>query len=551
VTNEPSRRRPTPWRRHLLPGLTLAAAPIALLWPLVTAPAVVPDMDDAFFNVWRLAWIAHQLVHDPIHLFDANIFHPATSTLAYSDALLLVGLAGAPFIWAGLPPAVVHNGLVLAAFATSGWGMYALALRLSGGDRLAATVAGLVVVLAPYRFAHIAHLELQWLVWMPLALVALHRLVERPRLGAGLALGACLAAQLLCSIYYGVFLCLFVAVGWVAFVAAVRPRPGLAAATAAAALPLAVVAAAYLQPYAASRGAHPARTAAEVAEYSAVPSDYLRAPSLDALRGRADTGPAHEERTLYPGTIAVVLAVAGVVIRRRDRLTWAYVALVVVAADASLGVHGLTFRALQAMAPPLGNLRAPARFASLGLVALAGLAAMGAAGAAARLGRHGWIAGLAAIAIVVGEASFRPLPTRPAPLSPMPVDAWLRTLPADTVILELPVPAPHRLWRFETSHQVRSIHHWRRLVNGYSGFLPDTYANTLVDMQTFPDERSIARLRRLSVDFVIVRRINFPDDDAYARATTPLLGDRAFAAPQVLGRGLEEAAAFPLMPAPP
>ena len=80
-------------------------------------------------------------------------------------------------------------------------------------------------------------------------------------------------------------------------------------------------------------------------------------------------------------------------------------------------------------------------------------------------------------------------PLRDARLEPMLVDRWLATLPDDTVILELPVPDVQRLWGYETSHQVRSIHHWRHLVNGYSGFLPTAYGNTLVDMATFPDER--------------------------------------------------------------
>ena len=35
--------------------------------------------------------------------------------------MLLVGLAGAPFLWAGVPPAVVHNGLLIAALASSAW----------------------------------------------------------------------------------------------------------------------------------------------------------------------------------------------------------------------------------------------------------------------------------------------------------------------------------------------------------------------------------------------------------------------------------------------
>jgi hypothetical protein len=154
-----------------------------------------------------------------------------------------------------------------------------------------------------------------------------------------------------------------------------------------------------------------------------------------------------------------------------------------------------------------------------------------------------------AAALCVLEFWSRP-PLRDATLRPMPVDRWLATLPEDTVILELPVPQLQHLWHYETLHQVRSINHWRHLVNGYSGFLPTIYGNTLIAMETFPDERSVGRLRRLSVDFIVVRRKNFVDDDHYARATASLLADRDFAAPQVLGAGMDEAAVFPLRPQP-
>jgi hypothetical protein len=546
VTNEPGGPPTAPWRWHLGLALGFTALAVAMTWPLAAPGArLVPDIDDAFFNIWRLSWVAHQLVHQPAALFDANIFYPARHTLAYSDAMLLVGLAGAPFLWAGVPPAIVHNGLLIAAFATSAWAMAALAHRLTG-DRAAAVVAGTIVGFAPYRFAHIAHLELQWLLWMPLALLAVHAVVERPRPAAGVALGACLAGQLLCSIYYGVFLGVFVGAAWLALVATQGLRPRLLTSTAVAAIPLALVAVPYLMPYAASRSAHPPRAPDEVAAYSATPADYLRVPSHNVLRGGHEGSAGPEERSLYPGAAAVALALVGLW-RTRSRLAWVYAGLALLAFDASLGVHGLTFRVLQASLPPLGNLRAPARFASLGLVALAALAAWGVT--AVRQPRVR--AGVAAAAVLLCLVEFwsRP-PTRHARLEPMVVDHWLATLPDDTVILELPVPTPSRLWGYETWHQVHSIHHWRHMLNGYSGFLPTVYGNTLTDMMTFPDERSLGRLRRLSVDYVVVRRSNFTSDAGYARTTAPLLAERAFGAPLVFGSGLGEAAVFALLPQP-
>ena len=49
----------------------------------------VPDRGDPVFSIWRLAWVRHQLVADPRHVFDANIFYPLRATLTYSDAILV------------------------------------------------------------------------------------------------------------------------------------------------------------------------------------------------------------------------------------------------------------------------------------------------------------------------------------------------------------------------------------------------------------------------------------------------------------------------------
>ena len=184
---------------------------------------------------------------------------------------------------------------------------------------------------------------------MPLALLALHALVARPRPRVGLALGACLAGQLLCSIYYGVFLALFARrrldrAGGVAHGA----RPRLVAATAAAAIPLALVAVPYLcavrrQPI---RACPAHRRRGRRAQRHARPTTCA-SPVYNVLRGRNDGGPAPEERSLYPGAAAIGLALFGLW-RPRSRTTWVYAGLAVVAFDASLGVHGLTFRVLQA-----------------------------------------------------------------------------------------------------------------------------------------------------------------------------------------------------------
>ena len=157
------------------------------------------------FSVWRLAWVAHQLTADPSRLFDTNIFWPQTNTLAYSDAMLLLGIAGAPLIWAWVHPIAVHNILLLGAFATAALGA-AFLMRYFTPSRPAQVIAGIIFAFAPYRFAHIGHLELLWTAFLPLSLLGVYRMLEQPTLRRGAAFGLAVGLQALCSVYYFVFL---------------------------------------------------------------------------------------------------------------------------------------------------------------------------------------------------------------------------------------------------------------------------------------------------------------------------------------------------------
>ena len=129
---------------------------------------------------------------------------PHHDTLAYSDAMLLPGVALAPLFWAGIHPVIIYNSALFAAFALSGHATFLLARRLTGSVA-AAMVAGVIYAFAPYRFTHYMHLELQLVFWIPLALLLFHRIMADGRVRDGVVLGLTVAAQLLSCIYVGIF----------------------------------------------------------------------------------------------------------------------------------------------------------------------------------------------------------------------------------------------------------------------------------------------------------------------------------------------------------
>ena len=150
--------------------------------------------------------------------------------------------------------------------------------------------------------------------------------------------------------------------------------------------------------------------------------------------------------------------------------------------------------------PGFDGLRVPARFGmivALGLSALAGLGLSRLRTAQRVAPTAALVAGL----LIAIESFAAPIPinqrstdyARPglAPLPPLPrtappVYAFLRTLPADCAIVELPLGEP----AFDVRYMFFSTTHWRPLVNGYTGGRPagyDLLDQTLQDLFTRPD----------------------------------------------------------------
>ena len=191
-------------RRPLLSELAfLSALTIIITWPQALHLSSRAGHDDPLFSIWRCRGCPRACTTG--HLFDANIFYPHVHTLAYSDAMLFEGLVAAPLLWAGVNPILVYNLMFFAAIISSGAGMFVL-VRYLTGDIRAALVSAAVFTLAPYRIEHFIHLELQWTVWMPLTLWALHRTLDEGTLELGALTGLFLWLQVISCVYYGAFL---------------------------------------------------------------------------------------------------------------------------------------------------------------------------------------------------------------------------------------------------------------------------------------------------------------------------------------------------------
>jgi hypothetical protein len=460
----------------------------SLVWiaPHIRHPRMIPDPGDPLFSAWRIARLAHQLTTDPANLFDGNIYHPIPLSLTYSDATVLEGLIGAPFILAGADPLVVSNTLLLLAFPLCGLAFFHAAWRLTG-EPDAALLAGLVGAWYPFHGEHYSHLELQWMMFSPLAIVAALRMLADPRAATGLRFGAAVAAQWLASMYLGVMLLSFLApfISVVALAWRIRPTRQVFIACAAAAAIVVPAFAGLGLPYMQSRAARGERGRAEVSDHSAAPEDYrkahLRLKTYQSWGGRGH----RSEREMFPGTSTIALAATGL-IPPFTAATIATIAAGTLAFDWSLGLKGLTYDDLLKRSSVYRSLRVPARFSVFVGIALALLAGFGAR-RILRLARAPWAraslcSGLAMIVLFDLRLDLRLQtywPTIPS--------IYSRVTP-DMVLVEMPVERQIDFMYFSTRH-------WAPLVGGYSGF--PGYSTALMDgWKVFPSHAATGFFKR-------------------------------------------------------
>jgi hypothetical protein len=351
------------------------------------------------------------------------------------------------------------------------------------------------------------HLELQWTMWMPLTLWAIHRAFEERSWRFGALAGLFIALQMFSSVYYGVFLVITAVVTGVGL-ASTEPRravKGLATLAVGAIVSLALTWP-YALPY--LDNAHdlgPRDTAA----FSARLLSYVTAPRGSWIWGWTSGRFPGDELHLAPSLVSVVLACVGLTWRPR-RIPALYLVICLLSVEMSLGTNGYLFTWISSRIPTLGDLRALARFSIVAFTALSVLVAFGIdrlqQHMSGRRARHALCAGV--IVLLAVESSAAPIPLMA--VQPNTPDIY-RTLSSmgPGVVLELPVP------QFDPWYEYWSAAHWHPLVNGYSGYISEGYALTVDLLTRFPDDRSMARLKRLNVRYILVHRAFYESRASY------------------------------------
>ncbi len=211
---------PRTLRRTLWGGLLPVAAAYLVVGALVLLPmfprlfthAVGDRLNDVWPSIWHLWWVSENLGSIlRLDTWTDMLFYPTGVHLHTHIPIFLGDFLALPLLWIAGPIAG-WNLAVYLAFCGNCMAMYALA-RHFVADRIASFVAGLLFGVNAFvlGMAYNGSADHVILFFIPLTILAVARLVERP--GGARAVVASLALLLatLTNWYYGFYLCVFTA----------------------------------------------------------------------------------------------------------------------------------------------------------------------------------------------------------------------------------------------------------------------------------------------------------------------------------------------------
>jgi hypothetical protein len=504
--------------------LVVASAVYAVLTFLMALPfslspgsQILGDVPDAHMYLWTLAWDAHAFLHQPLHIFDANIYYPYANTLAYSENLVGSAFFAAPIIWLTGNIVLATNLTSLLSCVLCGTGAYLLARRLHIGIG-GAFVCGLIFAFAPPRFVRMGQLHMTAVQWIPFSLAFLHSYFERGRRRDLLAAVGFFSLQALSSGHGAAYLTLAVValIAWqIAFGMPIAWRQWLTDFGAAGAY-LIAPALWVMLPYrlaqaeAGLKRGYLSDTQPGIESLLASPSRlhiFLQSRFLERFDREADA-------FLFPGILVVVLAAVALVswsgpARRRLRENHvAFYLLVGVISTWMFIPWPIELWRHVYWLPGLNFIRIPTRFIILTMLVLSVLAATGVDRLAARLSKtFATVATIAIAAVLLGEYWAYPFAGVPFSINPPAIDRWLDTQPKPFAVAEVPAPSPGNLGELER-HQTRSMFHatahWQKTIHGYSSLRRPLHDRLYIELTGFPDETSLASLRAVGVTYIVV-----------------------------------------------
>ncbi len=528
-----------PDKKFFMPGAVflgcIGLAAILLNVPLKQVGQCMIYHIDAYLVSWIWSWEAHILTSQPWRLFEANIFAPFQHTLAFTETMLGSFLLAWPWLLVSHGnAALAYNAVMLLTYGIAGVGMYRLVFYLTH-HKLAALISTVIYALAPFKLVHNGHLHLSGM-WLPYVFLYLDKFSKQFKWSDGLKLAASTILVFLTSLHYAIFLPL---AGLIFLLIKVRQIKFEQTKIIKIVLIITIISLVVLPviiPYLQARQEYGQLRGTEInKKYAPTVIDYLTSP---LLYNNLYAQRRHIEMIVSPGWVIWLLLISALIWlwRKRKLLKTEmkktiifYLIMGGLAVLISFGFYwrltpdsqnywpGL-FAAFYAYWPGFSGIRASGRYSVFFLLSLAvisGIAISYWQKMYAWLKRYQLAVGMGLIFLILFELAMVPS------LSYVEVSLgkdeqnlvnWIKAQPADKIFLELPMGVAENEINYDVYYVFASRWHFRKIVNGYSGYYPPGYLQLAQASRFFKAAQIMPWLEKFKVNYVIFHWARYPTE---------------------------------------
>lgn len=491
---------------------------------------------DELLITWILNWNIHALLTSPLHIFDANIFYPYAHTLSFSEPFFSSSLLALIPILLLNDPMIAFNVNVILSLTLLGFSTYCLVYYLTK-NRASSFISGLLISFSPFTLGRLFQLQVVSIQWIPLSILFFLKFIKDGKTEDFIFVSLFFLLQVGNSFLPGYFLILCYGVivvmyfftkknvlqkllsGKIIFIIGI------------AAFMTIVLGLPYFNT---SKTFHYVRDIRDTIhfanrpEYTFYPNSRTRLEQilLNTIY-KNDKGPYRydgywglpllilfilssiaffrikKENKFFP-TLFILIGISSFILSMGPAFQWGGKVI------KHPFIIPLPYAILYYLIPGFNGIRNSARWEMLTIFAVSVFIGLLLSEVLKKKNKL-WI-----VFIVVGilaEVNF-PLKYVPIPtIKEFPkVYAFINSLPKDATIIEMPIFSwdvqPYS--NIEFMREYFSTIHFRRMVNGYSGFSPHEWElNTKFLTKEFPDKNTLQYLKQIKVQYIILHKADY------------------------------------------
>jgi hypothetical protein len=481
------------------------------------------------------------------HIYQARMFYPHPNSALFGNSYLGQAILGLPFYLTSNDPITSTNLVILLNFALSFLGAFLLCFKLTK-NLYGSVIGGIIYSFNPFIRAH-DQLELLTHQWIPFIFLSLENLLNKVSWKNSLLLALLLLLQLICSVYYFIFLIVSIPF-FLLFrlrLLKISPLIYLKRPVIFSTLFLISFSYLYLMPsMAVKEKYHISRSLSETENYSAQLSDFLFPRPTNFLYGNffyktalqnmrdPELNIHYTEHSLFTGFIPLFLFLIYILIvlkhklktgERTITLPYFIVGFVVLILSFGPFIYFFGFKIpsfyllLYNLLPFLDALRVPSRFMVVGFLSIAICASLSWKYIIPKLGRYNKFFSIIIISLICLEYFNILPPTYSVPQETKQFYSFLDAQKNVKIIVELPIanhlqnlPNIGRAPIEDSQYLLYATLHSKILVNGYHSFSPKDSIILGNELSIgFPNYQKIADLKKMGVDTIVVHLDEYTD----------------------------------------